>query len=99
VRAVWVGVEREPALHHLRDKVESAVVRAGLPPERQKYTPHVTLARPKSTPAQKLYDYFVRHSRFRSEPFEVTHFDLYQSFLKREGAVYRVERSYELSPY
>ena len=39
VRALWAGVGREPALQHLRDKVESAVVRAGLPPEGKKFTP------------------------------------------------------------
>ena len=35
VKAVWAGVEKEPALSHLQDKVESAVVRAGLPPNGQ----------------------------------------------------------------
>ena len=33
VKAVWAGVDKEPALQHLHDKIESAVVRAGLPPD------------------------------------------------------------------
>src|SRR5574338_362179 len=34
VKAVYAGVEKQPALQHLHDKIESAVVRAGLPPDR-----------------------------------------------------------------
>jgi RNA 2',3'-cyclic 3'-phosphodiesterase len=97
VRSLWAGVAREPALQHLHDKVESAVVRAGLEPNGQKFTPHVTLARPKGVKLPKLPDFLARHSLFRSEPFEVTHFTLYSSFLSHSGAIYQAERSYELS--
>ena len=82
---------------HLRDKVESAVVRAGIAPDGQKYQPHVTLARGKGEPMPKLGDYLVQHNLFRSAPFEVTHFTLFTSFLNREGAIYVPERSYELT--
>ena len=42
---LWTGVDKQPLLAHLRDKVELAVVRAGCEPERRKFKPHVTLAR------------------------------------------------------
>lgn len=96
LRSVWAGAVREPALMHLRDKIESAVVRAGLEPDRQKYLPHVTLTRPKGTPIPKLQDFLATHSLFRSESWEVTHFSLYSSFLAHESAIYREERRYEL---
>lgn len=96
LRSIWAGVTREPALMHLHDKVESAVVRSGLAPERQKYQPHVTLTRPKGTPVPKLQEYLAAHSLFRSEPWEVAYFSLYSSFLASEGAIYREERRYEL---
>ena len=44
-RSLWVGVERGPELLALRDKIEQALIRAGLPPEPRKFAPHVTLAR------------------------------------------------------
>jgi RNA 2',3'-cyclic 3'-phosphodiesterase len=97
LRSLWAGVEKQPALFHLRDKVESAVVRAGVAPDGQKYQPHVTLARSKGEPMPKLGDYLVQHNLFRSVPFEVTHFTLFTSFLNREGAIYIPERSYELT--
>lgn len=96
VRAVWAGAVREPAILHLRDKIESAVVRAGLEPEGQKYQPHVTLTRPKGTPVPKLQEFLASHSLFRSEPWDVTYFSLYSSFLAHENAIYREERRYEL---
>ncbi len=96
LRAVWAGVAREPALLHLRDKIESAVVRDGVEPDRQKYLPHVTLTRPKGTPVPKLQEFLTIHALFRSAPWEVTHFSLYSSFLAHESAIYSEERRYAL---
>jgi 2'-5' RNA ligase len=97
VKAVYAGIEKQPALQHLHDKVESAVVRAGLPPDGQKYTPHVTLTRPKDAPLKKLQHYLAEHSLFRTEPFEVTHFTLYASEMGSEQSVYTALQSYALS--
>lgn len=98
VRVVWAGVERSAALQHLHDKVESAVVRAGQPPDRQKYSPHVTLARVKTAPpTAKLQDYIASYNLFRTPPLEITHFTLYESFTTSEGSIYRAVHSYELS--
>lgn len=96
LRSVWAGAAREPAILHLHDKVESAVVRAGLTPDGQKYQPHVTLTRPKGTPMPKLQEFLASHNLFRSDPWEVTHFSLYSSFLSHEAAIYREERRYAL---
>lgn len=95
-RAIWAGVAREPALIHLHDKIESAVVRAGLPPDGQKFAPHVTLSRPKGTPIPKLQDFLTAHSLFRTPSWEVSHFTLFSSFLSHTNAIYREERRYPL---
>src|SRR5215468_6258606 len=98
VRVIWAGVEKSPALRHLHDKIESAVVRAGLPPDGQKFNPHITLARPKSVPpTSKLQEYLAYNNLFKTPQFEVTHFTLFQSFTGGEGSIYRAEHSYELS--
>ena len=69
----------------------------GVPPEGQKFQPHVTLARSKGELVPKLGEFLVHHNLFRSPPFEVTHFTLYSSYLNHNGAIYMPERSYELS--
>src|SRR4030095_17070412 len=57
VKAVYAAVEKQPALQHLHDTGRSAVVRAGLEPEGQKLTPHVTLTPPKDHTLNKLQHY------------------------------------------
>jgi 2'-5' RNA ligase len=98
-RALWAGVDPSPALVHLRDKVESAAVRAGLPPEPRRFKPHVTLARFKngSAMAPEIHQFITRNALYRSEAFFVERFTLFQSFLGGEGAIYRPEVDYELA--
>lgn len=96
LRSVWIGVEPNQTLEMLQAKVERAVRRAGQPPEKRKFKPHVTLARFKSHPGDKLQTYFSQQGLFRAPPFEVTEFTLYSSFLSHEGAIYRPEAVYRL---
>jgi len=93
---LWVGVEKNSALVHLRNKIESALVRAGLEPENRKFTPHVVLARLKGTPAGRVARFMAENGLFRIDPFPVSEFCLYSSFLASEGAVHTLEASYEL---
>ena len=97
VKSVHAVVEKSQALQHLHDKVESAVVRAGLPPAGQKYTPHVTVAWPKDVNLTKLQHYLMEHSLFKTETFAVTHFTLFASEMGSEQSVYTALRSYALS--
>lgn len=52
-RVLWAGVAASPALSHLQAKVERAVTLAGLEPERQRFTPHVTLGRPEASRSRR----------------------------------------------
>src|SRR5215475_2786696 len=58
-RSLWAGVERSPELVGLRDKIEQALIRTGLAPEPRKFTPHVTLARLRNPPLDKLRDFLA----------------------------------------
>lgn len=94
---LWVGVERNPALMSLRDKVEQAAVRAGLEPDQRRYTPHVTLARIKVPPPPgKLQAFLSEHALFRAPPFPVAQFSLIASYLTKSGAIYEEQADYRL---
>jgi RNA 2',3'-cyclic 3'-phosphodiesterase len=95
-RMLWAGVEKSPALLHLRDKVESALVRLGLEPETRRYAPHVTLARLKGAPEARLQIYIQEHALFRAEPFAVDRFSLIASYLTKSGAIYDDQADYAL---
>jgi 2'-5' RNA ligase len=96
--SLWAGVQADEGLTRLQAKVESALVRAGLRPEKRKFTPHVTLARFKHDPGPKLHQLLTHHALFRTPPFQVEDFVLYSSYLAHTGAIYEPERVYELEP-
>ena len=95
-RSLWVGVERTSELVALRDKVEQALFRAGLPPESRKFSPHVTLARLRNPPLDELRDYLAAHAQFRAEPLPVEGFSLIASFQTKAGSVYEEQADYPL---
>lgn len=94
-RMLWVGVERNDALQHLRDKVESAIVRLGFEPEGRRYAPHVTLARLKGNDL-RLQTFLAEHALFRAAPFPVEQFSLIASYLTKSGAIYEDQADYKL---
>ena len=94
-RQLWVGVERNDALIHLRDKIESALVRLGLEPEGRRFQPHVTLARLKGNDA-KLQSFIAGNALHRAAPFPVRHFSLIASYQTKAGSVYEDQADYRL---
>jgi 2'-5' RNA ligase len=94
--ALWVDVERNPSLDHLRGKIETALQRVGLEPERRRFNPHVTLARLDNAAEAKLAGFVQTHNLFRSEPVPVEHFTLFSSQLGKEQSVYTAEVEYPL---
>ena len=95
-RALWAGVRSSEALLHLQKKVETALQRIGLPAEERKFSPHVTLARLKAAPREKVVQFLTHHALFASGPFNVDHFVLFSSHLGSGGSVYHAERTYPL---
>jgi 2'-5' RNA ligase len=96
-RALWAGVRGSDALLHLQRKVEAALQRLGLPAEERKFSPHVTLARLRASPREKVVQFLTHHALFASGPFEVKQFVLFSSYLGSGGSVYHAERTYPLT--
>jgi RNA 2',3'-cyclic 3'-phosphodiesterase len=95
-RMLWVGVEKNPPLVHLRDKVESVLVRLGLPPEMRRYAPHVTLARLRNANPAKLQAFVEANALFRAAAFRVERFSLVASYQTKSGALYEDQADYAL---
>ncbi len=95
-RNLWIGVERSPELISLRDKVEQALTRAGLPPEPRKFAPHVTLARLHNPPLDKVAEFLTAHAGFCAEPLPVEAFSLIASYPTKAGSVYEDQADYPL---
>ncbi len=98
LNALYAAVENNPALEALQQKVDSAIARAGLRPERRRFVPHVTLARfgGRQEAGHHLAQFMASHSLWRPEPFDVEHFTLFSSVTRPEGSLYRAEAEYPL---
>lgn len=94
--SLWVGVERNPALDHLQNKIETALQRIGLEPERRRFAPHVSLARLDNAVESKLAAFVQGHNLFRADAVPIEHFTLFSSLLGKDQAVYTPEVEYAL---
>ena len=83
----------------LQKKIETALQRIGLPPESRKFSAHVTLARMKGAPREKVVQFLTHHALFASGPFPVDHFVLFSSLLSHSGSIYHLERVYPLTSF
>jgi len=97
-RSLWVGVERNPPLAALRDKIEQALIRTGLPPEPRKFSPHITLARLKYPVPDRVAAFLAGSAQFRAEPLAVDSFSLIASLQTKAGSVYEDQADYPLQP-
>ena len=95
-QSLGLGVERNPQLDHLQSKIETALQRCGLEPERRRFQPHVTLARLDNAAEGKLAAFVQAHNLFRAEPVPVEHFTLFSSLLGKDQPVYTPEVEYPL---
>ena len=93
-RALYAGVVDPQPLKALRDRIEQALVRSGLEPERRKYKPHVTLARFAGRRPGRLESYLASHAGLTAKPFTLTRFALFSSHLSHNGARYEVIDGY-----
>ena len=96
-RLLWAGVESNSALVDLHERVSAALRSAGLPPDTRKFTPHVTLARLKRAPTERIGEFVATHNLFRTGPIPVRQFTLFSSHLRHDGASYYPEEEFPLN--
>jgi 2'-5' RNA ligase len=87
-RILWVGINDSPELIRLQSKIEHALTASGIQPDTRHFHAHITVARLDNTPVDKAALYLTNNSLFSTEPFEVSDFHLYESHLKKEGALH-----------
>lgn len=93
-RVIWVGVGGEMVrLRAVQDGVETAVSQIGLPPDKRKFKPHLTIGRVKQHDKVKGKKW---GGRVESLGFEVTAVSLIQSTLTPKGSLYKTLAEIEL---
>jgi 2'-5' RNA ligase len=87
-RVVYAGLDRSEPLIKLHERVESALMRAGLPPEGRRFTPHVTLGQVRNGNPIEIRRFASENNLLRLAPFRVEAFQLVRSYLTKAGAIY-----------
>lgn len=97
---LWAGVAPEPRLSALRERVRGAVRRAGLDLPRERFRPHVTLARygarMSGDELERLRRFLSRYGDVELPTLEVREVTLFHSIRRSEGAVHEVLAEYPL---
>lgn len=101
-RVLFAAVAPEPGLSRLHRKVQRAVQEAGIALARQRFHPHVTLARfgsegLRGEEAAEMQAFVAGRVALRAGPFEVDRFVLYRSRLGRAGPTYEALAEYGLA--
>ncbi len=100
-RLVFAAVAPDPALVSLRKRVRIAARAVGVDLQRERFRPHVTLARfrQRQVPgeSEKLAAFLAREGAFSLPEFMVADFALYRSTLTPEGPIYDTLASYPLA--
>ena len=91
-KILYARIAESKALTDLHQQVRRAAHRAGIVLARQRYRPHVTLARfgrgLQWRDAERLEGFIADHSQIDLPGFAVSGFSLFQSTLHREGAIH-----------
>jgi RNA 2',3'-cyclic 3'-phosphodiesterase len=96
VDTLWAGVKPNENLMRLQGKIETALQRLGLDPERRKFHPHITLARLRGAREERVAQFLVENGGFLSLAFPVEQYTLFSSYLARSGAIHQPEAVYPL---
>ncbi|MEL7128290.1 MAG: RNA 2',3'-cyclic phosphodiesterase [Pseudomonadota bacterium] len=95
-RAVWAGVAYDESLAALAGECERAARRLGLPIDKRRFIPHITLAYCHGTSPAAAAAFADRHATFESREFWVDRFHLYSSHFGRGPSYYLKECDYPL---
>ncbi|WP_372422009.1 RNA 2',3'-cyclic phosphodiesterase [Salinarimonas chemoclinalis] len=95
--AVFATVHASEALVALHDEAERLVRRAGLAPERRRFTPHVTLARLRRVPPRDVAAWIAARAPFERLAFSAERIAVFSAREQTGGGPYVVEAAYPLA--
>ena len=96
-RVLWAGVDPVDRTIALRNSIERTLAAIGIPRDKRKFVPHLTLARLKNCPISFLQQVLAGNAFLQTPEFQVEHFHLYSSWLTKKGALHTLQSSYPLN--
>lgn len=93
---LWTSVSPTPALLQLRQKIERTLQQLDIKLKKQRFTPHITLAKGVGLTDQQLSNWLYQYNLFKTEPFTIHQFSLFSSYPNKDHPHYIVESNYLL---
>ncbi len=98
-RIIWAGLKRDTSLHKLKRMLDTQLLAAGIQRDQRRFSPHITLARPKTISFERISQFIRETEDFTADTFYPDHFHLYSSRLTPKGPIYTREKSYPFLPH
>ncbi len=95
-KTLWAGIEASPQLEALYRANENAARAAGIRLERQKFKPHVTIARFRHARTEAISRFLQRHTAAMISSMQVDRFQLMSSKPRTGGGPYVTEEEFGL---
>ncbi len=96
-RALVARIAPSSQLAEMQAEQERLVRRVGLPAEKRKFVPHITLARLRDTSAWHVAEFLSNRGHFLRRSFKADRFVLFSSRASVGGGPYVVEAAYPLA--
>jgi 2'-5' RNA ligase len=94
----WIGVDPDPTLTEIYDRIETSLAKAGIEKENRPFKPHLTVGRNKKNVNFKSFFRLMEENNDRLvSQFTVSHFQVFKSQLRPEGPVYTVLKEIPLA--
>jgi len=98
-RVFWAGMEASPNVKTLAADIESSMERLGIPREKRKFSPHLTLARFERPGLPEALGKLIAKNQERAiGSLRTNEFHLIQSKLKPSGAEYTTVATFRFAP-
>jgi RNA 2',3'-cyclic 3'-phosphodiesterase len=94
---LWTGLQDTEPLKQLASSLDVVASELGFEKERRNYHPHLTLARIKSQPAKRFFEFLESHRETEFGRLDVDSIELMQSELLPTGAKYTTVATANLS--
>lgn len=95
--AIWVGVEESEPLLRLHESMRRALRLAGVPLDKRKFQPHITLGRIRATPDAEIHSYLEQFAGYRRALPPFSGVTLFESQLRPDGPIHTAVEHYEFT--
>jgi 2'-5' RNA ligase len=95
-RVIWFGFEQNSILTSLIKDIEWSLKELGFNPERNKFSPHLTLGRVKHLKEKDVFMQVMKEKEELEDSLDVMKFQLIESVLDSQGSKYNIIQSFAL---